>query len=77
MVALSSIYFNDGHSEAIANGGIINDNHHGVSRKIELKTQIKIPASNAIDIINLTESNILRVSPVSYTHLTLPTILLV
>ena len=48
MVALSSIYFNEGHSDAIAKGGIIKDSHIGVCNKSELKIQIKKPTINAI-----------------------------
>lgn len=63
MVALSSIYFNEGHSDAIAKGGIIKDNHIGVCNKSELKIQIKKPTINASKITNLSDSKILRASP--------------
>ena len=57
------MYFKEGHSAIIANGGIIKENHRGVSRKIEHENQIKKETINAIEIINLFESKILRVSP--------------
>ena len=63
MVALSSIYLNEGHSDAIAKGGMIKDSQIGVCRKSELNIQIKKPTINAIRITNLSDSKILRVSP--------------